>query len=196
TADVARQAGWRVAGFVENLERARCEGRVEGLPVHWVDELGALARNHVAICGLGTTHRSRFTRQAGALGLRFATVVHPSAVVAPSSTLGEGCIVGPGVVVAAHSSLGRHVLLNRIASVGHHTNIGDHTSILPGAAVAGRCSVAESVYIGMGASIIDGVRVGAHSVVGAGAAVIDDVPERVLVVGVPARVVRTGIEGR
>ncbi len=40
-----------------------------------------------------------------------------------------------------------------------------------------------------GAVVIDHVRVGSFSVVGAGAVVDDDVPDRVQVVGIPARIV-------
>jgi serine acetyltransferase len=48
----------------------------------------------------------------------------------------------------------------------------------------------------MGASVIDHINIGSHSVIGAGAVVIRDVPDHVLVVGVPARIVKEGIEGK
>ena len=61
-ADVAGQTGhFEVAGFVENLDRARCSDELVGLPVHWIDELGALADTHLAVCGIGTTKRSEGT---------------------------------------------------------------------------------------------------------------------------------------
>ncbi|MEA3056351.1 MAG: hypothetical protein QOD30_1783, partial [Actinomycetota bacterium] len=98
-ADVAEQAGWHVAGFVENLDRERCREQLEGLPVIWVDELAELAGSHVAVFGLGTTQRSRFVDQAAAAGMRFATVVHPTAVVSPRATIGRGCVLGAHTVV-------------------------------------------------------------------------------------------------
>jgi perosamine synthetase len=185
-----------VTGFVENLDRARCADPLQGLPVHWVDELPRFAATHLAVCALSTTHRSRFTAQAEAHGMRFATVVHPTARVSTRSTLGEGTLVGPGVVIAAFTTLGRHVIVNRAASIGHHTTIGDHVSVQPGANVAGACDIRDAAYIGMGATVIDKTTVGAHAVVGAGAVVTKDVPERVLVLGVPARIVKEGISGK
>ncbi len=50
-------------------------------------------------------------------------------------------------------------------------------------------TVGENVWIGAGAFIGPGVTVGDDSVVGAGAVVVRDVPPRVVVAGVPARIV-------
>ena len=195
-ADIATDAGFEVAGFVENLDRDRCDTDIGGLPVHWVEDLGALAGDHVAVCGLGTTHRSRFVDEVAPFGITFATVVHPAAHVSRGATLAEGCVVGPGAVVATGARLGRHVLLNRNASVGHHTVIGDYCSIQAGADVAGTCVVGEATWVSIGATVVDQLTVGSHSIVGAGAVVTRDVPDRVTVVGVPAKIIKEGIEGR
>lgn len=50
--------------------------------------------------------------------------------------------------------------------------------------------IGENVWIGAGAVILPGVTVGKNSVISAGAVVTRDIPENVLAVGVPARVVR------
>ena len=184
-----------LAGFVENMDRDRSREPLGGLPVHWVDDLGPLAETHVAVCALATTHRSRFTRQVEAIGMRAATVVHPTARVSPTATLSPGTIVSAGVIVGAHTRIGAHVLLNRGALVGHHTEVGAHSSVMPGANVAGNCRLAESVFVGMGAIVLDNIAVGARSVVGAGSVVTRDVPESAQVMGIPARVVKEGIEG-
>jgi sugar O-acyltransferase (sialic acid O-acetyltransferase NeuD family) len=196
-ADVAESSGeFEVTGFVENLDRERCAERHAGLPVHWIDEIDELSATHVAVCGLGTTRRSIFTDQAAARGLSFATVVHPTAHVSRTSTVGEGSIVGAGTIVAAHTTIGRHVLLNRASSVGHHTSVGDFVSIQTAAHVAGSCAVGRAAFVAMGAIVVDHVNVGEEAVVGAGAVVLKDVPPNVQVVGAPARVVKHGIEGR
>jgi sugar O-acyltransferase (sialic acid O-acetyltransferase NeuD family) len=195
-ADIAEDSGFQVAGFVENLDRERCREPLGGLPVHWIEDVGPLAETHLAVCGLGTTQRSRFTEEAAALGFRFATVVHPTARVSRTATLGEGTVVSAGAIVAADARIGRHVLLNRAALVGHHTWIGDYVSVQSGANVAGSCRIGEAAYIGMGAIVLDRLSIGREAVVGAGALVTKDVPANVQVMGVPARIVKEGVRGR
>jgi sugar O-acyltransferase (sialic acid O-acetyltransferase NeuD family) len=196
-ADVARQTGaYEVTGFVENLDRERCSEPLAGLPVHWIDDVRALAETHLAVFGIGTTKRGIFVDQAAAFGLRFATIVHPGASVSPTTTIGEGTVVGAGVCVGAATTIGRHVFLNRGCLIGHHTVIDDFATISPGAIVSGLCHIAEETFVATGAIVIDRVSVGSRSVIGAGAVVTRDVPASVQVVGVPARVVKEGIEGR
>src|SRR6266849_7206786 len=111
-ADVAADIpGVQVAGFVENLNRERCQEKLEDLPILWVDDVASLAQSHRAVCGLATTHRSRFVAQIAAYGMPFATVIHPSARISSKSTVGEGSILSVGVIVAARTHLGRHVLV-------------------------------------------------------------------------------------
>jgi acetyltransferase EpsM len=193
-ADIAEDAGFQVAGFVENLDRTNVASGHDGRPVTWFEDLPAMAGTHDVVCGLGTTRRFIFIEQALGLGMRFVTVVHPSATVSSRAEVGAGSVLSPGCVVAAYSSLGAHVLLNRGAMVGHHTRVGDYTSIHSGAQVASSCNIGRSTWIGIGAVISDHTRVGQGSVVGAGAVVINDIADRVTVVGVPARVVREGSE--
>jgi acetyltransferase EpsM len=195
-ADVATSAGYDVTGFVENRDRSRCETPFSDRPVHWIDDVSAFAATHEAVCGIGTTQRSIFAKQAAEHGLRFATVLHPSAQVSPTAVLGEGTIAGATVVVGAYARIGRHVMLNRGCLVGHHTEIGDYVSLQSGANIAGSCRIGEATFVAMSAVVLDHLTVGASSVVAAGAVVVQDVPDHVQVVGVPARIVKTVSESR
>jgi acetyltransferase-like isoleucine patch superfamily enzyme len=55
----------------------------------------------------------------------------------------------------------------------------------------GSITVGDNVFIGYGAIVLPGVKVGNNVVIAAGAVVTKDVPDGVVVAGVPARVVRT-----
>jgi serine O-acetyltransferase len=102
-----------------------------------------------------------------------------------SAEIGEGtilCYGGMGVVLHHHCRIGRHVVIAQQVTVGGRSRRGDVPLI------------EDHCYIGAGARILGPIRIGAGSVVGANAVVLEDVPPRSVVVGVPARVVRSGIE--
>ena len=52
----------------------------------------------------------------------------------------------------------------------------------------------DNVYVGAGAKIIGPVTIGDDVVIGANAVVINDIPSNSVVVGVPGRIIKTGIK--
>lgn len=195
-ADTAQDAGFEVAGFVENLDPRRCDGDLDGLPVYWIDDVASLRTDHLAVCGLATTKRHTYIEQARQLGLRFATVIHPTARVSTKARIGEGSIIGALAAIAAHAEIGEHVLVNRGSLIGHHTKIGNFCSLQPGSNVAGLCNIAERVWMGMASVVVDRVSIGMDSLIGAGAVVTEELPSNVMAVGVPARIVDKDFRGR
>jgi len=188
--------GYRVDGFVENVDAARTVNEIEGLPVHWIDDVGRFAQTHRAICALGTTRRSQIVEQASSLGFEFATIVHPTARVSTRTELGPGTLVSAGAVIATRTQIGAHVIVNRGALIGHDVVIGDYVTLGPGANVAGLCRLGDRAYVAAGALVIDRISVGAEAVIAAGAVVVKDVEPRSQVMGVPARVAKADIDAR
>lgn len=127
-------------------------------------------------------------RLAAGARCRFATLVHPSAVVHRSVTLGPGTVVFAGAVIQPDTRVGAHVIVNTAASIDHDGAIGDYVHVAPGTRLAGNVTLEDGVFLGIGTVAIPGVRVGAWTTVGAGAAIVGDLPAHALAVGVPARV--------
>ncbi len=188
--------GVTVAGFVENMERERAGTTLDDLPIHWIDDVGALAADHVAVCALSTTHRRHFIAQGASQGLPYTALVHPTARVSRTAHVAEGAIISAGVIIGAHARVGRHVIVNRGALIGHHTTIGDYATLGPGVNIGGACTIGEATYVGIGAIVLDQLAIGRHAIVGAGALVTKPVADRVQVMGVPARVTKEDIDGR
>jgi acetyltransferase EpsM len=189
---LATDIGIRIAGFIENLDQRKDETSLCGRPVLWVDRL---AQGAQCVCALSTTKRHLFIKQVEGRA-KFVTLVHPSSVILPYTTLGEGTVVSTGVLIASNTTIGRHVFLNRGARVGHHTKIGNYVTIQPGANIAGLVEIGNSTYIGMGSIVIDRLKIGKEVTIAAGAVVIQDVPDHVLVVGNPAVIKKEGIDAR
>ncbi|MCB1503338.1 MAG: NeuD/PglB/VioB family sugar acetyltransferase [Hyphomicrobiaceae bacterium] len=193
---VSETATHEVVGFVENINRERCQDQFLGMPIHWVDQILELVRSCQFLCGIGTTRRKGYIEHVATYGAQFATLIHPTSHRSATSSIGAGTILGVNSILAAHAHIGEHVIVNRSASVGHHTRIGCFTTIGPGANIAGRCTIGSGTYIGIGATVVDGLTIGSNAVIGAGSVVVKDVPDNVCVMGVPARIVKTGVDGR
>ena len=75
---------------------------------------------------------------------------------------------------------------------GSPMNIGDNVTIGHGAIVHG-ATIDDNVLIGMGAIILNGAKIGENCIVGAGAVVKEnaEVPANSMLVGVPAKIIRT-----
>ncbi|OGW33616.1 MAG: sugar acetyltransferase [Nitrospirae bacterium GWC2_56_14] len=120
-------------------------------------------------------------------GFTFATIVHPSAVVASDAALGEGAQIMAGAIIQPGSRIGMNTIVNTKASVDHDCLIGDHVHLSPGVTLSGDVRIDNGVHIGTGATVIQGITIGANSLVGAGSVVIADVPAEIRVLGAPAR---------
>jgi sugar O-acyltransferase (sialic acid O-acetyltransferase NeuD family) len=95
-----------------------------------------------------------------------------------------------GAVIQSCVSIGKHCIINTTASVDHDCLLEDYVHISPNATLCGAVSVGEGSQVGAGAVVIPGIKIGKWSLVAAGAVVMKNVPDNVLVLGNPARVVK------
>ena len=85
--------------------------------------------------------------------------------------IGDGCLIGHQVV---------------IATLDHHPDPQRRGDMLPK-----KTSLGKNVWIGSHATILSGVTIGDGAIVAAGAVVTKDVPQRCVVAGVPAKVIKS-----
>lgn len=117
--------------------------------------------------------------------------IHPSAQVSPSVKVGLGTVVMANASVNADVLIGKHCIINTNASVDHDCVLGNFVHISPNVALAGNVHVGEGAHLGIGACVLQGINIGSWATVGAGAVVIRDVPDNAVVVGNPARIIKT-----
>ncbi len=183
--DVALMAGVEVAGWIEGLDASRA--RTTPPPIVWVDDQRRFEPDAPIVPAIGAVARRALCERLLGEGRQLATLVHPSAVIAPSAEIEAGCVIFPNVVIGARSRVGMGTIVNRGALIGHHTEIGPWSFLGPGANVAGAVRLGEQVHVGLAATVRDQLTIGARAVIGAGAVAVADVPADTTVVGIPAK---------
>jgi sugar O-acyltransferase (sialic acid O-acetyltransferase NeuD family) len=184
---------WELLGFLDD-DPARWGTAVAGVTVlGGLDVLATQAQARVVVC---TGHPGNFTskrRIVERLELppeRYATLVHPAAVLAPSCSVGEGTVVLAGVVGTTDVHIGAHVGLMPQVVLTHDDRLEDFVTVGAGARLAGTVHVQQGAYLGSGCLIREGRTIGPWALVGMGAVVTRDVPGGEVWAGVPARFAR------
>jgi len=143
------------------------------------------------VIGIGNNHiRLSLTDEMADIGHNLVTVLHPAATISKQTTLGIGSVVFAGAVINIGATIGRACIINTGALIDHDCRLGDAVHISPGAVLAGGVNIGSGVWVGAGATVIEGVSVGRNTVIAAGATVIRDLPDGVVAMGTPARVVK------
>jgi len=119
----------------------------------------------------------------------FGKVCHPSSLVSPRTSIGEGSVLFHRSIVQSGTVIGRHVILNTASTVDHDCKVDDFVHIAPGAILCGAVFIGEGTLIGAGATILPGVTIGKWCIIGAGAVVHRPIPDFSLAMGVPVSVV-------
>lgn len=111
--------------------------------------------------------------------LMTGTEIYFSAEIKPGLKLihGVGCVIGTGCKVGSHFTVYQGVTIG--------DKLGKDTGKQP--------VIGDRVIVSAGAQVLGPVTIGSETVVGANSVVLDSVPDRCVVVGVPARVKIAGL---
>jgi UDP-N-acetylbacillosamine N-acetyltransferase len=184
-AEVARSAGYDVECFVANDKTEHF-----GLPVISFEEFLQSPFNHAAL-GIGSNiDRARVYAQLKQNDIVCPALIHKSAIISPTATIGEATVVMPNCIINAEAHVQTGCIINSGAVIEHDCVLEDFVHISPNAALAGGVSVGEFSHVGIGANVIQLIKIGKECIIGAGAAVISDISDGATAVGVPARFVK------
>jgi len=183
---------WDIVGVLDDnpamLQQTLCGIKVIG---NIADCMNFPDANFVVAVGSPRTRRTIVDRMQLCGDVNFATLIHSSVLKSDFVEIGVGSIITAGCILTTQISLGRHSIVNLGCTIGHDVVAGDFCTLAPKIAVSGNVTFGAGVEVGTGSTIIQGLEIGQGSFVGAGAVVSKNIPPNVLVVGCPARQVKT-----
>ncbi len=145
----------------------------------------------MVIVGIGNNGlRHDLQKQLEEKGWTIATVIHPRAIVSASSTIKPGASLMAGAIINTGTTIGAGCIINTKASIDHDCQIGASAHVSPGSTICGSVQIGDRTWIGAGSVVSNNVRIGNDTIVGAGSTVIRDLPDSVVAVGTPARIIR------
>ena len=121
-------------------------------------------------------------------GEKFATIIHPSAVMGANVKVGMGTVVFARVMVNADAAIGDNVILSAGCTVGHDCVVASHSRIDSGAHLGGTVHVGEGAWIGAGSTIIHKRNIGDWTTLETKTVIAQDVASHATISGVPGRI--------
>ena len=123
-------------------------------------------------------------------GLKIISAIHPNSFIDNPKTIGFGTIVEMGAFIHPEVKIGNGCFICCGAIVAHNSNVGDYVLLAGGVTFGSRVNIGQFSLIGVGSNISPYISIGKKVMVGAGACVISDLPDNVIAVGVPAKIIK------
>ena len=122
--------------------------------------------------------------------LELLSIIHPNSSVSKTAVVGKGSLVMSGAIVAAGCTVGENCIIDLNSVLDHDSILGSYASLLPSTTTGGNVSIGICTCICLGSLISHRLSIGEHSFVGAGSVVLKNIPEKSLVYGYPAKLIR------
>ena len=130
--------------------------------------------------GILPTRRELFEKLTN-LGIPFANIIDPSAIIGVNATLGTGNMIMAFCRLGPESHIGDNNLLSAYVNIEHHNRMGSHCTFGPGVAMSGGVTIGSSVRFGTGIFIEPRLTIGKNAMIASGVTLTADVPDGTVV---------------
>lgn len=190
-----QEIGVDVVGFLDD-DIKYANQSVRGVPVigpiSKLDTIKYTDSVQAVYCPLGNNVlRVRFLKKARELGYKTPNYVHPSVIISPNVSLGEGVYILLGTTIMPHTVVKDFVMISMGVHLAHHCVLDEGVFLSTGCNFGASIHARQYAYCGIGSTVMTGIHeLGENCLVGAGSVVIKDVPAQAVVAGVPAKVLK------
>ncbi|WP_234958792.1 acetyltransferase [Sporanaerobacter sp. PP17-6a] len=119
-------------------------------------------------------------------GISIPILRHPFTSISDNCKIGQGTVIMAGSIINTNSIIGKGCIINTSSSIDHDCILEDGVHVSPGVHIGGTVHIGKFSWICIGSSIINNITVGNNVVVASGSTVTKNVPDNVMIAGVPA----------
>lgn len=151
--------------------------------------------SHFVPC-IGGEHgfaRVQISKELKGLGLKPISLISQHSILDDLEKIGEAIQVMPGAIVHKFCTIGDYCIINTNSTIDHESKLGNGVHVMGGASIAGRVVIGDYSTIGTNATILPNITIGNNVLVGAGAVVTRNVPDGEVVIGSPAKKLKSNL---
>lgn len=179
---------WNIIGFLDDNPHA-LDGKICDVGIVASIDDYIIKENDVFVCCIGNSKvRKDVVMRFKSKGAKFVSVIHPSAIITESSSIGEGVIVYPFAMVSDNTCIGDYCIINMYSSVTHDVVLGKYCTISGHCDITGKCKLGDSVFMGTTSHVVPGSVIGNDVFICAGSTVMTNVRDGLRVIGNPAKI--------
>ena len=190
-----QEAGVDVVGFLDDDLKYHGQ-EVRGVPVlgpiSMLETLKATDGVEAVYCPLGNNKlRVEFLKRAAELGYETPNFIHSSVLISPHVEIGKGVYILLGTTIMPYTVIKDYVMISMGVHLAHHNVLEEGVFLSTGCNFGASIHAHKYAYCGISSTIMTGIHeLGEDCLIGAGAVVIKDVPDRAVMAGVPAKILK------
>jgi sugar O-acyltransferase (sialic acid O-acetyltransferase NeuD family) len=133
------------------------------------------------VISISTSIQARVKLFTQYMGIPFANVIDPSALILSNTALGTGNVILALCHIGACTAIGNNNFMSARTHIEHHNVMGDHCTFGPGVFTSSRVKIGNRVKFGTGIFIEPGITIGDDAIVASGAVLTRHVPANTIV---------------
>ena len=178
---------WNIQGFIDDdlnaLNDVECDYSIVGS----LSQCHPQKDEYFALAIANPETKEKIVKTMSKRNMKFASIIHPTAILTQYSHYGEGLIMFPCAKLSVNSTVGKHVTIMS-SGVGHDVKIGDYCTLCGNVTVIRNVVIGDRTYIASNVALNADVHIGKNCYIGMGSMVTKDVPDNSKTFCNPARI--------
>lgn len=198
-ADIAKYAGYKVIGFLNDFEPVGSQiGKYNPLPViGTTNDISKYLKKkdyYFFVAYVGLENEKATYEKVKSLNIpenQLVTLIHPTAYIPDGiCNIGPGCLIGPYCVLSPDVTIGKQCILLAHSFIGHDSVLEHFAHVTTNGVVGANVHIGKAAHVGSNSVIREKTNIGDFALIGSGSVVLKDVDENTVVAGNPARLIK------